>query len=126
MWPAASHFEESAAASVTIGRSWASTECATRKTASRTPLSHFTLVRPLLPGNVQKETFLAQKCNRGPLQRPPKYDGSRTSRIVRKPDGDASTAGIAFTAIDAVAMSPCTPPSIFEYRRGTPSIRTES
>ena len=37
-----------------------------------------------------------------------------------------STAGIELTVIDAVAMSPCTPPSILEWMRGDPSISTES
>jgi hypothetical protein len=42
----------------------------------------------------------------------PANDGSRTSLIVRSPGAAESTAGIEFTAIDAVAMSPCTPPMI--------------
>ena len=45
---------------------------------------------------------------------PPKNDGSRMSRIVRSPGAAVSTAGIELTVIDAVAMSPCTPPAIFE------------
>ena len=45
---------------------------------------------------------------------PPKNDGSRMSRIVRSPGAAVSTAGIEFTVIDEVAMSPCTPPAIFE------------
>ena len=46
---------------------------------------------------------------------------------VREAHNEAlSTAGIEFTVIDAVAMSPCTPPSIFEWMRGDPSMSTES
>jgi hypothetical protein len=45
---------------------------------------------------------------------PLKNDGSRMSRIVRSPGDADSTAGIELTVIDAVAMSPCTPPAIVE------------
>ena len=59
-------------------------------------------------------------------QRALEYNGSRMSRMVLKPGAAAITAGIAFTTIDAVAMSPGTPPSILECVRGNPSISTES
>jgi hypothetical protein len=42
------------------------------------------------------------------------------SRIVRRPGGAFMTAAMELTVIAAVAMSPCTPPSIFEYIRGDP------
>ena len=45
---------------------------------------------------------------------PLKNDGRRMSRIVRSPGGAVSTAGIELTVIEAVAMSPCTPPAILE------------
>jgi len=48
------------------------------------------------------------------------------SLIVRSPGVATMTAGIEFTVIDAVAMSPCTPPSIFDEIRGDPSMSTES
>ena len=48
------------------------------------------------------------------------------SRIVRKPGAAAITAGIEFTTIDVVAMSPWTPPAILELIFGDPSIRTRS
>src|SRR5690348_11398845 len=51
---------------------------------------------------------------------PGKYEGKRSERIVWNPGDAARTAGIELTVIDAVAMSPCTPPSIFEASRGTP------
>ena len=57
---------------------------------------------------------------------PTPNDGSRMSLIVRSPGVATMTAGIEFTVIDAVAMSPCTPPSIFDEIRGDPSISTES
>jgi hypothetical protein len=41
-------------------------------------------------------------------------DGSRISRIVRNPGAADITAGIEFTVIEDVPMSPCTPPSILE------------
>src|SRR3954453_19506169 len=47
-------------------------------------------------------------------------------RIVGRPGGAAGPFGIELTAIDAVAMSPCTPPAIFIDRFGTPSISVES
>jgi len=42
------------------------------------------------------------------------------SRMVRSPGAATITDGMALTAIDTVAMSPCTPPSIFEYSGGSP------
>src|SRR5688572_19125008 len=57
---------------------------------------------------------------------PLKNDGNRMSRIVRSPGGAVSTAEIELTVIDAVAISPCTPPAIFEKMRGDPSMSTES
>lgn len=38
--------------------------------------------------------------------RPPKNDGNRMSRIVRKPGAAVMTAGMELTTSDAVAMSP--------------------
>ena len=49
-----------------------------------------------------------------------------TASAALKPGDAARTAGIEFTAMDAVAMSPCTPPSMREWIRGEPSIRTDS
>ena len=55
-----------------------------------------------------------RSANREEGQVPLKNDGSRMSRIVRSPGGAVSTAGIELTVIDAVAISPCTPPAILE------------
>ena len=59
-------------------------------------------------------TFGVIGCYRVLKQTPPKKDGSRMSRMVRNPGLASITAAIELTVIDAVAMSPCTPPSIFE------------
>ncbi len=57
---------------------------------------------------------------------PGKNDGSGRSRIVCRPGAAASTFGIEFTTIDAVAMSPWMPPAIFIDSAGEPSISTAS
>ena len=53
-------------------------------------------------------------------QRPLKYDGTGRSFIVRSPGRDDSTFGMELTTIDAVAISPGTPPGIRRVRFGTP------
>ena len=53
-------------------------------------------------------------------------DGSAMSRIVRSPGAACSTFGIELTVIDAVAMSPCTPPAIIIESGGLPVMRTAS
>ena len=46
--------------------------------------------------------------------------------MVCRPGAASSTFGIELTAIDAVAMSPWTPPAIFIFNAGEPSISTAS
>jgi hypothetical protein len=48
------------------------------------------------------------------------------SRIVWSPGATARIFGSELTTIDAVAMSPWTPPAIFIYSAGDPVISTES
>ena len=43
-----------------------------------------------------------------------KNDGNGMSRMVRNPGAAVNTCGIAFTVIDAVAISPWMPPCTFE------------
>ena len=67
--------------------------------------------------SVERRVDVRRIRDRGPAEAghyPVKNDGSRMSRIVRNPGGAIITAGIELTVIEAVAMSPCTPPSIFE------------
>ena len=52
--------------------------------------------------------------------------GTGKSFIVCKPGADDSTFGIELTTIEAVAMSPGTPPGILSVRFGTPCTRTSS
>jgi hypothetical protein len=48
------------------------------------------------------------------FQRPPNQLGIGSDRIVWKPGVAAITLGIEFTVMEAVAMSPCTPPDTLE------------
>ena len=57
---------------------------------------------------------------------PPNQLGIGMSAMVRSPGVTRRIFGMLFTVIDAVAMSPCTPPSIFDEIRGDPSMSTES
>ena len=67
-------------------------------------------LRKKTPGVIS--TCITRKLH--PVSYPPPNDGSRMSLIVRSPGAADRIAGIEFTVIEAVAMSPCTPPSIFE------------
>src|SRR5713226_10130343 len=58
--------------------------------------------------------------------RPAKYEGNGRLRIVCKPGGAARTLGIEFTTMEAVEMSPGTPPGILILSFGLPSITVES
>ena len=48
------------------------------------------------------------------------------SRIVWSPGATSRIFGIELTTIDAVAMSPCTPPASFIFSAGDPVISTAS
>ena len=57
---------------------------------------------------------------------PPKNDGSGMSRMVCSPGATSRIFGSELTTIDAVAMSPCTPPATLDLIAGEPTISTES
>ena len=76
------------------------------------------LVNQGAPARVVGTSWAGHAGRAAPAYRAPaKNDGSGMSRMVCRPGATSRIFGIEFTVIDAVAMSPCTPPAIFDLQR---------